>query len=427
MLSSPLRAWHAGAQDYLVKPQLSPIWLERSLRYGIESFQAGCALQAAEQKYHSVFRPPDRRNFSNNCRWPLPSWPNMALARIYGYSSPEELMTDLVDIGRTLYVQPNRRQEFIAEMQRRDELSGVRIPGIPQRRAARSGFRRIVVLCAMPQARLFFMKALWRTSPPGRKAEENLRNSEALYHSLVTNLPQNILRKDLEGRFTFANQQFCSTLGHPLHEIIGKTDYDFFPPELAKKYQIDDQTVLSTGKAYGHGRRETSHRATRRSMYRWVKTPLYGADGKPIGLQGIFWDITAQKLADEKIRRANSQLALSRKQLREKNREMEDDLKMAKEIQLAMLPQQYPIFPVALLAARSARFNLTTNTCPLGTVGGDFFHGVSAIGNRGLRVRMRCGGPWDKVSPGHGDDPGVGRGAEARGIGSGEVPGETER
>ena len=49
------------------------------------------------------------------------------------------------------------------------------------------------------------------------------------------------------------------------------------------------------------------------------QNPLYLADGKVIGLQGIFWDITAQKLAEERIRRANTELARSREELRAKN------------------------------------------------------------------------------------------------------------
>src|SRR5882672_1792209 len=70
-----------------------------------------------------------------------------------------------------------------------------------------------------------------------KKAEDALRNSMALYHSLVQNLPQNIFRKDLEGRFTFANGQFCSTIGRRLEDVLGRNDYDLFPVELARKYQ----------------------------------------------------------------------------------------------------------------------------------------------------------------------------------------------
>jgi hypothetical protein len=108
-----------------------------------------------------------------------------------------------------------------------------------------------------------------------------------------------------------------------------------------------------------------------------VKTPLYGADGAFMGLQGIFWDITQQRLAEEKIRRVNALLAQSRKELRARNAQMEDDLKMAREIQVTMLPQQYPAFPHSASPSESA-FQFTHRYLPAGSVGGDFFS-VSAL------------------------------------------------
>ncbi len=68
----------------------------------------------------------------------------------------------------------------------------------------------------------------------------------ALYHSLVESLPINIFRKDLSGCFTFANKLFCETLRKPPGDIIGKTDFDFFPKELAEKYRQDDQGIMQT-------------------------------------------------------------------------------------------------------------------------------------------------------------------------------------
>src|SRR6185369_16758612 len=172
-----------------------------------------------------------------------------------------------------------------------------------------------------------------------QEAEEKLRGSERLYSSLVETLPQNIFRKDLQERFTFANQQFCKTLGRPLAEIIGKTDFDFFPRELAEQYQRDDRRILQTREIYDSV--EENQPPGGAKMYvQVVKTPLYGADGQPIGIQGIFWDITQQRLADEKVRRVNALLAQNRKELRAKNLQMQDDLKMAREIQVTMLPQQ---------------------------------------------------------------------------------------
>ena len=52
------------------------------------------------------------------------------------------------------------------------------------------------------------------------------------------------------------------------------------------------------------------------------------AGGRIIGLQGIFWDVTAQKMAEEQIRRANTELARSREELRNKNLLMQESLQM---------------------------------------------------------------------------------------------------
>jgi sigma-B regulation protein RsbU (phosphoserine phosphatase) len=216
-----------------------------------------------------------------------------------------------------------------------------------------------------------------------RQAEENLRNSETLYHSLVETIPQNIFRKDLQERFTFANQQFCKTLGRKLEEIVGKTDFDFFPYELAEKYQLDDRRVIGTGQPF-ETIEENQPPEGDKMCVQVVKTPLYGAEGQIIGLQGIFWDITEERLAEEKIRRANVLLAKSRKELRLKNLQLEDDLKMAREIQLTMLPQQYPAFPRHASPAESA-FQFTHRYLPTGTVGGDFFT-VSALSDQEASV-----------------------------------------
>src|SRR6185369_8489147 len=99
-----VEAVQAGAQDYLVKSQLTPGWLERSIRYAIERHRTDMALLAAEEKYHSIFdhlvegifqTTPDGRYMMANA----------ALVRIYGYTSPEDLMQSVTDIGRRLYVQ----------------------------------------------------------------------------------------------------------------------------------------------------------------------------------------------------------------------------------------------------------------------------------------------------------------------------------
>src|SRR5258705_3307860 len=89
------------------------------------------------------------------------------------------------------------------------------------------------------QGRLLYYEGTVEDITQRRRAEEKVRHSEALYHSLVETLPQNIFRKDPQERFTFVNQRFCQTLARTAAEILGKTDFDFFAHELAEKYKRD--------------------------------------------------------------------------------------------------------------------------------------------------------------------------------------------
>jgi PAS domain S-box-containing protein len=133
-------------------------------------------------------------------------------------------------------------------------------------------------------------------------AEKVLEDSQALYSSLVENLPVQVLRKDLEGRFTFANRSFCRLLGKKYEEIIGKTDLDFYPAELAQKYRGDDARVAQTGELF-----EDIEEYEKSGESRYVhvmKSAVRDAEGRIVGTQAVFWDVTARKWAETHLARA---------------------------------------------------------------------------------------------------------------------------
>ena len=137
-----------------------------------------------------------------------------------------------------------------------------------------------------------------------RATERALRESDVFYHSLVESLPQSILRKDLHGRFTFCNRNFSSELGRAPSEVLGKDDYAFFPEEMAKKYRDDDAAVIEAGFPL-ETVEEHSTPNGKVSYVQVTKTPIRDSSGEIIGIQGIFWDVTERKQAEEQLHAQN--------------------------------------------------------------------------------------------------------------------------
>jgi PAS domain S-box-containing protein len=143
-----------------------------------------------------------------------------------------------------------------------------------------------------------------------RQAAEALRASEALYHSLVETLPLGLYRKDLQSRFIFGNRRFCDGLGKTLDQILGKTDFDFFPAPLAEKYQRDDMLVHRTGKPYATAEDHVTAQG-QKLFVEVVKSPIFDAVGQVIGTQGIFWDVTERNRTEDELRKSRERFELA--------------------------------------------------------------------------------------------------------------------
>lgn len=148
-----------------------------------------------------------------------------------------------------------------------------------------------------------------RDSTERNRANQALRDSEALYFSLVESIPLNVMRKDVRGRVTFGNRMFFETAGKPPEEILGKTDFELYPAALAEKYRNDDLHVIETGETL---EKIEDHRTSDgRIIYVEVfKTPVRDAAGDIIGVQVIFWDVTARKEAEDALKNAKEELEL---------------------------------------------------------------------------------------------------------------------
>ena len=135
-----------------------------------------------------------------------------------------------------------------------------------------------------------------------RQTEGALRESEHKYRTLVENIPQKIFLKDRNSTFISCNSNFAADLKIDPEMIAGKTDFDFFPRELAEKYRADDKWLMSDGQT-----EEIIEQYQLGGVVRWVntiKTPVKDSEGNPSGIFGIFWDITEHIQAEEALKQS---------------------------------------------------------------------------------------------------------------------------
>jgi len=156
-----------------------------------------------------------------------------------------------------------------------------------------------------------------------RKVADALKDSRTLYHSLVESLPVSVWRTDITGRFTFVNEHLCDSLGASQEEILGRTAFDFYTTATAERFSQDDLYVFKNAEAF-EDIQEFETKAGRHGYEQILKTPFHDGDGRMLGVQGISWDVTARKQAEEEMRRIQSQIERTNLDLRRKNEEVQN-------------------------------------------------------------------------------------------------------
>ena len=142
-----------------------------------------------------------------------------------------------------------------------------------------------------------------------KQAEASLRESQALYHSLVEQLPVGVFRKNAEGRYVFVNSFFVGIRGETPEMFLGKLPRELPPHEgvfVAQATRHHEQ-IMRTGRSL-EVIDEYRHMDGRMLFFQVVKSPVFDPDGKIIGSQGILFDVTARKNAEDEVRRLNAEL-----------------------------------------------------------------------------------------------------------------------
>ncbi|MEW6289669.1 MAG: PAS domain S-box protein [Thermodesulfobacteriota bacterium] len=136
----------------------------------------------------------------------------------------------------------------------------------------------------------------------------DLQNACSLLKSLVDSIPDLIFYKDTRGAYLGCNRAFARFVGHPEEEIIGLTDLDLFPRELAGFFRDNDQQILSSGEARCN-EEWVAYPDGRRVLLDTLKTPYYDNEGNVLGLIGVSRDITTRQRSAEALQESERKLS----------------------------------------------------------------------------------------------------------------------
>ncbi len=140
-----------------------------------------------------------------------------------------------------------------------------------------------------------------------RRAEQALAKERNLLRTVIDNLPDLVFVKDRNNRFVLSNRATAMYMGAESPDaLLGKTDADFYPSEIAEQYHATEAEVFCTGKAVVNLEELGIDRDGKQVHLLTSKIPLRGEDALVIGLVGIGHDITERKRTEaENVRRAN--------------------------------------------------------------------------------------------------------------------------
>jgi PAS domain S-box-containing protein len=303
-------------------------------------------LRLSEAKYRHIFEyavegifqaTPDGRYLNAN----------PALARMYGYQSPAELIASLTNIGYQLYVDPSAYDELTRRLHENDVVSafesqtyrkdGTVIWISENLRTVRDakgtllyyeGTVEDITKCkqmleelarknAELENRVEERTAALRESNhqlrceviEHKQAEIAQRESEEKYASVVNNLKEVIFQTDATGIWTFLNPAWTEITGFSLEESLGKVFFDFVHPD-------DRENTIEAFRLLLEGKKSSCRCETRyltQTGFCWIEVYArltHNPNGSISGTAGTLNDITERKQAEEQLRASQQRLSL---------------------------------------------------------------------------------------------------------------------
>jgi PAS domain S-box-containing protein len=273
-----------------------------------ERKRADQALRESEARFRELFENANDIVYTHDLAGNFTSI-NRATEQVTGYARDEALTMNIAQVIAPEYLEPIRQwldPKGIGQGPLTHELEIITKDG---RRVLLELGTRLIFREGKPVG----VQGIARDITERKRAEAALAQERNLLHTLFDHLPDSVWIKDTESRFVMGNLGVTRHVGAATpEEIIGKSDFDFFPKDLAEQYYADEQQVVRSGQPLLNKEEIVEDQTTGKRLWNLVtKVPLRNAAGNIVGLVGIGRDITARKRAEEKLRESEARLRLA--------------------------------------------------------------------------------------------------------------------
>ena len=280
----------------LLQFTLDDVTERRKIEQALRESEAFNRLLFQESHQPIVVFDPDAKCFIDS---------NQAAAKIFGYSSREEIIgkTPLDMAAPTQY----DGSDSAAASQRRDQSALSRgIESFEWRHQRPNGeiWDAMVHLMAFTYRGRRLLQATLDDITEAKMTGEALRQSRQLLESVLENSPAVIYAKLRDGRYTFINREWELVCNLTRQQVLGRTDLDLFPTEIAEQFRSNDLAVMTAGSLVESEERVDS--PSGEQLFLSKKVPLISSNGEVEGLCGISTNITNIRRTELALREAKA-------------------------------------------------------------------------------------------------------------------------
>lgn len=307
------------------------------------------ALKASAEKYRKIFEGATEGIYQTTPEGRYLSM-NPAFARMFGFSSPHEMIDVTTNIGQELYVNPADREEMVSRLREHNKVEGYEVEVY---RKDRSRFWISINIHTVrdDSGNILYFEGTNRDITERKRAEAALREREETFRALAENSPDVILRLDRQYRHLYVNPKIEELTGISAHQFTGKTIRELgYSKDICRLLETSVAAVFSTG--------TLQRRESRLPTGVWVDClfmPECDTDGTVRAVVVAARDITELKEVEAEHSRTNDRLSAWVRELEDNSRdaavlsEMADFLQTCRTMEEAYKVVTYSakrLFPV---------------------------------------------------------------------------------